>query len=79
MVQDELSKLMTWKLKKGKWRPRLQQFVDDLIPEDVIRITTGPLSIWGPFRLVLTQYGHQRRFRLPSAKTSKPHQKPYVK
>ncbi|OQS02042.1 hypothetical protein THRCLA_21522 [Thraustotheca clavata] len=30
ITQAQLSKLMQWKLSKGKWRPRLQAFVDEL-------------------------------------------------
>lgn len=45
MTQAELSKLMKWKLMKGKWRPRLQQFVDGL-GEDLVTSTT-----WAAFKL----------------------------
>ncbi|KAH9129140.1 hypothetical protein AeMF1_000795 [Aphanomyces euteiches] len=35
IMQPQLSKLMQWKLSKGKWRPRLQSFVDGLPKKDV--------------------------------------------
>eukprot|EP00743_Colponemidia_sp_Colp-15_P009435 GILK01010315.1.p1 GENE.GILK01010315.1~~GILK01010315.1.p1 ORF type:complete len:308 (-),score=33.19 GILK01010315.1:101-973(-) len=35
MEQKELSKLVKWKLTRGQWRPRLQQFVDQLSGEVV--------------------------------------------
>ena len=40
MTNDELSLLMQWKLKRGKWRPRLQKFVDDLTADQVLKATT---------------------------------------
>ncbi|ETV96347.1 hypothetical protein H310_10508 [Aphanomyces invadans] len=36
ITQPQLSKLMEWKLSKGKWRPRLQSFVDAL-PDKQVR------------------------------------------
>lgn len=35
LTQPELSKLMTFKLSIGKWRPGLQKYVDELSPEEV--------------------------------------------
>ncbi|KAF0684052.1 Aste57867_23973 [Aphanomyces stellatus] len=35
ITQVQLSKLMQWKLSKGKWRPRLQSFVDALSDKEV--------------------------------------------
>eukprot|EP00742_Colponemidia_sp_Colp-10_P009485 GILJ01010346.1.p1 GENE.GILJ01010346.1~~GILJ01010346.1.p1 ORF type:complete len:313 (+),score=38.21 GILJ01010346.1:122-940(+) len=35
MEQKELSKLVKWKLTRGQWRPRLQQFADQLSEEVV--------------------------------------------
>ena len=39
MNQSEVSKLMSWKLTKGKWRPKLQMYVDALHDNDVIEAT----------------------------------------
>ena len=35
---------MAWKLKKGKFRPRLQQFVDGADPDVVVAVTTTALK-----------------------------------
>ncbi|POM58444.1 Hypothetical protein PHPALM_36906 [Phytophthora palmivora] len=35
MTQQELTRLMEWKLKKGKWRPQLMKFVSGLSESDV--------------------------------------------
>jgi hypothetical protein len=40
MTREELSKLMKWKLMKGKWRPRLQAFVDAADPA-AVKAATG--------------------------------------
>lgn len=37
--KKELSRLMEWKLTKGKWRPRLQKFVDELADAVVTETT----------------------------------------
>lgn len=36
LTSDEYSRLVRWKLKRGKWRPRLQSFADAVPDEDVI-------------------------------------------
>ncbi|RQM24510.1 hypothetical protein B5M09_003249 [Aphanomyces astaci] len=40
ITQSQLSKLMQWKLSKGKWRPRLQSFVDALTDKQVQDLST---------------------------------------
>ncbi|EQC34998.1 hypothetical protein SDRG_07240 [Saprolegnia diclina VS20] len=40
ITQAQLSKLMQWKLAKGKWRPRLQAFVDALDDAEVQAAST---------------------------------------
>ncbi|XP_073021454.1 uncharacterized protein [Primulina eburnea] len=40
ITADELSKLMQWKLTRGKWRPRLLAFVSSL-SDDVVRAASG--------------------------------------
>ncbi|OQR98253.1 hypothetical protein ACHHYP_08915 [Achlya hypogyna] len=35
ITQPQLARLMQWKLSKGKWRPRLQAFVDALSDDEV--------------------------------------------
>jgi hypothetical protein len=37
LTQPELSRVMRWKLAKGKWRPGLQQYVDALADAEVRR------------------------------------------
>lgn len=44
LARDELSKLMQWKLARGKWRPRLQDMVGINAPE-VIRASTSSASV----------------------------------
>lgn len=36
MTASEYRKVIEWKLKRGKWRPRLQKFADEL-PDELIR------------------------------------------
>lgn len=40
----ELSRVMRWKLRRGQFRPRLQQFVDALLEDDVVATTRGALA-----------------------------------
>ncbi|KAG1689797.1 hypothetical protein DVH05_002002 [Phytophthora capsici] len=40
MTQQELLKLMEWKLKKGKWRPQLMKFVSGLSNDEVKQAST---------------------------------------
>ncbi|TDH73213.1 hypothetical protein CCR75_000527 [Bremia lactucae] len=35
MTQEELKKLMQWKLKKGKWRPQLMKYISELTVSEV--------------------------------------------
>lgn len=44
MTQLQASKLMTWKLCKGKFRPRLQKFIDELSDSDVKDATTKGIA-----------------------------------
>lgn len=37
---DEYSRVVSWKLKRGKWRPRLQSYADSLDNDDVVNATT---------------------------------------
>ncbi len=43
----ELSALMRWKLSKGKFRPRLQSFVDELPPDEVVRVSSEAYALFG--------------------------------
>ncbi|KAK3262213.1 hypothetical protein CYMTET_28917 [Cymbomonas tetramitiformis] len=43
LEQGELVKLMEWKLARGKWRPRLVQFVKDLSADMVVKTTEEAL------------------------------------
>lgn len=40
LLKSELSKLMKWKLMKGKFRPGLQKYVDELAEEEIIECST---------------------------------------
>eukprot|EP01134_Creolimax_fragrantissima_P003475 CFRG3475T1 len=40
VTKDEVSMLTTWKLMRGKWRPRLQNLVDSNSENDVVRAST---------------------------------------
>lgn len=44
MTKAELCQVMKWKLMKGKWRPRLQSFVEGLSEELVATTTTSAYS-----------------------------------
>lgn len=45
LTKSQLSKLMQWKLTKGKWRPRLQGFVDALDADQVRSVTQGEKTL----------------------------------
>lgn len=37
ITSDEYSHIVRWKLKRGKWRPRLQKFADDTPPDEIVK------------------------------------------
>ncbi|KAE8222973.1 hypothetical protein CF319_g3931 [Tilletia indica] len=39
MSKDEMVKLMKWKLARGKWRPRLQQYIEEHAEEEIVEAT----------------------------------------
>ncbi|KAJ0401376.1 hypothetical protein P43SY_001314 [Pythium insidiosum] len=45
MTQQELKKLMEWKLKKGKWRPQLMKFVTSLGDAEVKAASKAALKV----------------------------------
>ncbi|GLD98290.1 hypothetical protein PINS_up006987 [Pythium insidiosum] len=44
LTQEELKKLMEWKLKKGKWRPQLMKFVTSLSDAEVTAASKAALK-----------------------------------
>lgn len=48
LAHEEYARLVTWKLKRGKWRPRLQKFADSLAEHDVASATGEAFAMLSP-------------------------------
>lgn len=44
ITKAEYSKIVSWKLKRGKWRPRLQKFADEIPDGDIIQASRASFS-----------------------------------
>lgn len=41
---DEYSSVLRWKLKRGKWRPRLQKFADETPNEEIVKASEASFA-----------------------------------
>lgn len=45
LTHEDMVKLMRWKLTRGKWRPNLMKFVEQLAPDQVASATSAGLAL----------------------------------